>query len=175
MNELRAACLILVFLSTSKLAFAGLLDDMVVHREDVWHLSLQHMRMVAISGALALAVAIPMGIWISRPAQHRKATALMQLLNIGQAVPKLALLALAMGFLGLGAPSTIFGLWVATLLPVVVNTYEGLMAVPRPLIEAAEAMGMTPRQILWRVEFPNALYVIFAGIRTALAINVAAD
>lgn len=172
MGRLRAACLILALLSVNRLAFAGLWDDMAMHREDALHLSLQHMRMVAISGVLALVIAIPLGIWMSRPAQQRRATALMQVLNIGQAIPKLALLALAMGFLGLGTPSAIFGLWVATLLPVVVNTYEGLLAVPRPLIEAAEAMGMTQRQILWRVEIPNALYVIFAGIRTALAINV---
>jgi osmoprotectant transport system permease protein len=96
----------------------------------------------------------------------------MQVLNVGQAIPKLALLALAMSLLGIGGGAAIFGLWVATLLPVAVNTYEGLRAVPRQLIEAAEAMGMTPRETLLKVEIPNAMNVIFAGIRTALAINV---
>ena len=96
----------------------------------------------------------------------------MQSLNVGQAVPKLALLALAMSVMGIGAVPAIFGLWVATLLPIALNTYEGLRAVPPALIEAATGMGMTPWQILWRVELPNALYVIFAGIRTALAITV---
>src|SRR3546814_14442302 len=96
----------------------------------------------------------------------------MQVLNIGQAVPKLALLALAMSLMGIGAGPAIFGLWVATLLPIVHNTIEGLAAVPRHLVEAALGMGMTPRQILFKVELPNALYVIFAGIRTALAITV---
>jgi len=142
------------------------------YREDVVYLSIQHMQLVAISSALALVVAIPLGIWMSRPSQHRYTLPILQFLNVGQAIPKLALLALAMSFVGLGAPSAIFGLWVATLLPVAVNTFEGLRAVPAHLIEAAEAMGMTRAQILWRVELPNALYVIFAGIRTALAINV---
>ncbi|WP_256660540.1 ABC transporter permease subunit [Pseudomonas sp. G(2018)] len=68
--------------------------------------------------------------------------------------------------------AAIIGLFVATLLPVAVNTYEGLRAVPAHLIEAAEAMGMTPRETLWIVEIPNAMNVIFAGIRTALAIAV---
>ena len=153
-------------------AHANLLLDIAAHRADILYLSVQHMKLVAASGLLALIVAVPLGIWMSRPAQRSVAQGVLQVLNIGQAVPKLALLALAMGFLGLGAPSAIFGLWVATLLPVVINTYEGLLAVPQPLLEAAEGMGMTPSQILWRVELPNALYVIFAGIRTALAINV---
>lgn len=161
-----------ILLSATGLAHASLATDIASHSEDIWYLSLQHMHIVLVSGALAIAVAMPVGVWMSRPAQRKKAHSILQLLNIGQAVPKLALLALAMGFLGLGAPSAIFGLWVATLLPIVVNTYEGLLGVPASLIEAAESMGMTPRQILWRVELPNALYVIFAGIRTALAINV---
>ncbi|MCY1529101.1 Osmoprotectant import permease protein OsmY [compost metagenome] len=139
---------------------------------DITFLTGQHLQIVAISGFLALLIALPIGVWMSRPASQRYAMAAMQVLNIGQAIPKLALLALAMSFMGLGGPAAIFGLWVATLLPITVNTYEGLRAVPKHLIEAAEAMGMTSREILWKVEIPNALNVIFAGIRTALAINV---
>lgn len=139
---------------------------------DISYLSGQHLRIVAISGVLALLVALPLGVWMSRAANQRYAMASMQVLNVGQAIPKLALLALAMSLLGIGGGAAIFGLWVATLLPVAVNTYEGLRAVPRHLIEAAEAMGMTPRETLLKVEIPNAMNVIFAGIRTALAINI---
>ena len=139
---------------------------------DISYLTVQHLQIVAISGALALAVALPLGVWMSRPANQRYAMASMQFLNVGQAIPKLALLALAMSFIGVGSGAAIIGLFVATLLPVAVNTYEGLRAVPPHLVEAAEAMGMTPRETLWKVEIPNAMNVIFAGIRTALAINV---
>ena len=59
-----------------------------------------------------------------------------------------------------------------TLLPIVLNTIAGLRMVPAHLIEAARGMGMTPGQILLRVELPNAVFVILAGLRTALAINV---
>jgi len=142
------------------------------YRGDIVHLSIQQMTMVAIAGVLAIVVAVPVGIYLSRPSQRNGAAVVMQTLNVGQAIPKLALLALAMSVMGIGSVPAIFGLWVATLLPIALNTYEGLRAVPRPLIEAATGMGMTPLQILWRVELPNALYVIFAGIRTALAITV---
>ncbi|MFJ3485955.1 ABC transporter permease [Pseudomonas sp. NPDC090202] len=147
-------------------------EGLQYHWGDISFLSVQHLRIVAISGGLALLVALPLGVWMSRPANQRYAMAAMQVLNVGQAIPKLALLALAMSLLGVGGGAAIFGLWVATLLPVAVNTYEGLRAVPPHLIEAADAMGMTPREILWKVEIPNAMNVIFAGVRTALAINV---
>ncbi|VEF08271.1 binding-protein-dependent transport systems inner membrane component [Pseudomonas fluorescens] len=139
---------------------------------DISYLTVQHLQIVAISGMLALAIALPLGVWMSRPANQRYAMASMQVLNVGQAIPKLALLALAMSLIGVGSGAAIIGLFVATLLPVAVNTYEGLRAVPQHLVEAAEAMGMTRRETLWKVEIPNALNVIFAGIRTALAINV---
>ncbi|SDY27115.1 ABC transporter permease [Pseudomonas sp. NFIX28] len=139
---------------------------------DISYLTVQHLQIVAVSGALALAIALPLGVWMSRPKNQRYAMASMQILNVGQAIPKLALLALAMSFIGVGSGAAIIGLFVATLLPVAVNTYEGLRAVPQHLVEAAEAMGMTPRETLWKVEIPNAMNVIFAGIRTALAINV---
>ena len=59
-----------------------------------------------------------------------------------------------------------------TLLRTVLNTIAGLHMVPAHLIEAARGMGMTGAQILFRVELPNAAFVILAGLRTALAINV---
>lgn len=139
---------------------------------DISYLTVQHLQIVAVSGVLAIAIALPLGVWMSRPANQRYAMASMQVLNVGQAIPKLALLALAMSLIGVGSGAAIIGLFVATLLPVAVNTYEGLRAVPQHLVQAAEAMGMTPRETLWKVEIPNALNVIFAGIRTALAINV---
>ena len=111
---------------------------------DISYLTVQHLQIVAISGFLALIVALPLGVWMSRPANQRYAMASMQFLNVGQAIPKLALLALAMSFIGVGSGAAIIGLFVATLLPVAVNTYEGLRAVPQHLVEAAEAMGMTP-------------------------------
>ena len=77
-----------------------------------------------------------------------------------------------MSVLGIGSLPAVFGLFVATLLPIVRNAYAGVSSVPGHLIESATGMGMTSRQIMMRVEIPNALFVMFAGIRTAMAINV---
>ena len=93
-------------------------------------------------------------------------------MNLGTTIPTLAILALSMSFLGIGAPPAIFGLFVLTLLPILLNTVAGIRSVPRPLTEAARGMGLTNSQILFQVELPNAAFVILAGIRTALAINV---
>lgn len=151
---------------------SGLIDQIFKYRSDIAFLSQQHMKLVAISGGLAILVGVPLGLWLSRPGMRRYAESIMQALNIGSTIPTLAVLALAMSLLGIGVVPAIFGLWVASLLPIVRNTYAGMLGVPAYYIEAASGMGMRPRQILSGVELPNALFVTFAGIRTALAINV---
>jgi osmoprotectant transport system permease protein len=150
----------------------GFVDDIASYSGDIIFLTQQHMSLVAISGVLAIAVGVPLGILLSRPSMRSIAESIMQILNVGTTVPTLAVLALAMTFLGIGTVPAIFALWLASLLPIVRNAYAGMRAVPRHLIEAATGMGMRPLEILLRVELPNALFVTFAGIRTALAINV---
>jgi osmoprotectant transport system permease protein len=139
---------------------------------DVSYLAVQHVTLAAISGAIAIAIGIPLGVLLTRGSLRYWAPAIMQLAGLGTTIPTLAVLALAMTFLGLGTPPALFGLAFLTLLPIMLNTIEGLRAVPAPLIEAARGMGMTRGQILRSVELPNAAFVIMAGIRTALAINV---
>ena len=150
----------------------GLIDSVGKYRSDIIFLTQQHMKLVAISGGLAIAVGVPLGLWLSRPRIRRVAETIMQALNLGSTIPTLAVLALAMSLLGIGVVPAIFGLWVASLLPIVRNTYAGMLGVPAHFIEAATGMGMRPLQILSGVEFPNGLFVMFAGIRTALAVNV---
>lgn len=151
---------------------SGLIDSILKYRSDIVFLSKQHMTIVAISGGLAILCGVPIGLWLSRPRMRRAAESIMQALNIGSTIPTLAILALSMSFLGIGVMPAIFALWVASLLPIVRNTYAGMLSVPTHLIEAANGMGMRSMQVLSGVELPNALFVTFAGIRTALAINV---
>lgn len=151
---------------------SGFLAGILSYRDDILYLSRQHIALVLVSGSLAVATGIPLGVLLSRPRFRRFAETAMQGLNVGTTIPTLAVLALAMTVLGLGFAPSIFGLWLATLLPITRNTYAGLLAVPAPLKEAAVGMGMSARRMLFQVELPNALFVIFAGIRTALAINV---
>ena len=151
---------------------AGLSATVADYWEDIAYLTPQHVMLTLISGGLAILVGIPLGIVLSRPRARRFAEGVMQFLNVGTTIPTLAVLALSMAFLGIGTVPAIFGLWVASLLPIVRNTYTGLLEVPAHLREAGAGMGMTPMQLLVRTEIPNALFVIFAGVRTALAINV---
>jgi osmoprotectant transport system permease protein len=172
----RMAAVALVLVLASVLAAlgqrGGWIDQIAKYRGDIVFLTQQHMKLVAISGGLAIAVGVPLGMWLSRPRMRRVAETVMQAVNLGHCIPTLAVLALAMSLLGIGVVPAIFGLWVASLLPIVRNTYVAMLGVPPHYIEAATGMGMRPRQILSHVELPNALYVTFAGIRTALAINV---
>lgn len=168
----RAATLLLVFALGIWVSASGLVDSIVTYWEDIVYLTKQHLVLVASSGIAAILIGVPVGIWLSRPSMEKYAETVMQIFNIGTTIPTLAVVALSMTLLGIGFPPAFFGLFVASLLPIVRNTYAGLLTVPSHLKEAATGMGMTRRQILWRVELPNALYVIFSGIRTALAINV---
>nr|WP_152814043.1 MULTISPECIES: ABC transporter permease [Vibrio] len=151
---------------------AGTIDDFLYYQEDIVYLTVQHIELVLLSGGLAILIAIPVGVLLSRPRFQKVAESAMQILNVGTTIPTLAILALAMSFLGIGTVPAVFGLTIASLLPIVRNTYIGLKEVPAHLKEAASGIGMTELQMLFQVEIPNALFVIFAGIRTALAVNV---
>ena len=169
---LRLSLIALIFAAGAWAWSSGLLPEIVALWEDIAYLGREHIWLTAISGSLAILAGIPVGVWLSRPSMQRYSESIMQVFNLGTTIPTLAILALSMSFLGIGTVPSIFGLCTATLLPIVRNTYAGIKAVPQHLIEAAVGMGMTRMQILWQVELPGALFVIFAGLRTALAINV---
>lgn len=120
----------------------------------------------------ALLIGVPSGILLSRPAARGFAEHAMQIFNVGNTLPPLAVLALAMIILGIGDTPAIVALFLASLLPIVRNTYAGLNAVPASLKEAAKGIGMTRWQRLYTVELPNAWPVMLSGIRIAAAIIV---
>ena len=154
------------------LVITGTWNDMLKFRKDIAYLTRQHLVLVAVSGSAAIVTGVAFGIWLSRPSMARYAEPTIQVVNMATAIPTLGKLALMMIFLGIGALPAIVGLWIATLLPIVRNTYAGLRAVPLHLVDAARGMGMSPGRVLTQVELPNALFVTFAGVRTAMAINV---
>jgi osmoprotectant transport system permease protein len=164
--------LLAVFAGGAWLQARGTLPSVLQYWPDVLYLSRQHLWLVLISGSIALAIGLPLGIFLTRESVRPFANAVTQVVNLGTTIPTLAILALAMSILGIGTPSAVFGLVALTLLPIVLNSVAGLRMVPRYLIEAARGMGMTGGQILFQVELPNAGFVILAGVRTALTINV---
>ena len=154
------------------LVASGMWADVLRYRKDFVYLTRQHLVLVGVSGGLAIVTGVGLGIVLSRPWMRRYAEPTIQVVNMATSIPTLGKLALMMSLLGIGALPAIVGLWVATLLPIVRNTYAGIRAVPEHLVDAANGMGMSPGAILRRVELPNALFVMFAGIRTAMAVNV---
>ncbi|WP_147804535.1 ABC transporter permease [Alkalicoccus halolimnae] len=132
----------------------------------------RHLQIVLISSSLALATAIPAGILMTRKNYQKYEWLFVNTANLGQTIPSIAILALAMGFLGIGIQAAILALYVYSLLPILQNTIAGLKSVNPAAKDAALGMGMTPGQILFKIELPMAANSIIAGIRTAIVLNI---
>ena len=148
-------------------------DFLVRNRGEVFQLTVEHLVLVGIAMVLATLIGIPLGIVVTRHAPLKRWV--MGGANVIQTVPSLALL----GFLipvpfigGIGSRSAIVALTLYALLPILRNTYTGIMNVDRAVVEVARGMGMTDWQILWQVEIPLSLEVILAGVRVATVISI---
>jgi osmoprotectant transport system permease protein len=143
------------------------------HRAEILEATATHLTLVTISLAIAIVIALPLGMLIVHRPTLR--TIALGVASVFQTIPSLALF----GFLipipfigGIGRRTAIVALVLYALLPILRNTYVGLTGIDPAVLQAAEAMGMTDRQILWRVRLPLALPVILAGIRTATVITI---
>ncbi|MBC1545749.1 ABC transporter permease [Listeria sp. FSL L7-1435] len=134
--------------------------------EEFW----RHFLMSAYGVIFAAIIAIPLGVYIAR--KKRLASWVIQIANIIQTIPALALLAVLMLIMGLGTNTVVLSLFLYSLLPILKNTYTGIRNVDGALLESGEAMGMTKWQVLRLIEMPLALSVIMAGIRNALVIAI---
>ncbi|MGB9802667.1 ABC transporter permease [Desulfofundulus sp.] len=126
-----------------------------------------HILMVLISVTIAVVISVPTGIILTRPKYRKFGIIVLNILNLLQTVPGLAIVALAMPILGMGLKPTIIALVVQGLLPIARNTIAGLAGVNPDVKEAALGMGMPQNKILLEVELPLAMPVILAGIRTS--------
>ncbi len=129
------------------------------------HLTLETLKVAAIGMAIALAVAIPLGVWLGHI--HRFSFLAINLGNIWRALPSLAVLAIGAAFLGIGLGNVELALIVLAIPPMVTNAYVAVDGVDREIVDAARGMGLTDWQILRQVELPMGIPLIFAGIRTA--------
>lgn len=131
----------------------------------------QHLYLTFISLAISVILGLTSGIIASRVKWLR--STLLTIGNIGRTIPSLAILALALPLLGIGAPPTILALVIIGTLPILINTTVGIEEVDPNVKEAARGMGMSDLQVLFRVEIPVAIAVIMAGIRTSAVLVVA--
>ncbi len=151
----------------------ALLDFWRSHAAELWRLIGQHVTLVLVSTTAAVALGVPVGIMAAR--RPRIGGPLSVAASIIQTIPSLALF----GFLlplplvgGIGARTALAALILYALLPIIRTTSAGLRSIDPAILEAADAMGMTPRQRLVQVELPLALPSIIAGIRVAAVIGV---
>jgi len=135
-------------------------------------LALAHLGIVFLATAASAAVAVTLGILVTRPAGAEFLPLSRTLVQIGQTFPPVAVLALAVPLVGFGQAPTLIALFAYGLLPVFENTIAGLQSCPASVIEAADGMGMNARQRLYAVELPLAMPLILEGIRLTLVISV---
>jgi len=139
---------------------------------DLLTLALAHLGTVCGAAAASTALAVGLGILVTRPIGAQFLPLSRTLVNIGQTFPPVAVLAVTVPIVGFGEWPTLIALIAYGLLPVFENTIVGLKTCPPQVLEAARGMGMSSAQRLWSVELPLALPLILEGIRLSLVINV---
>jgi len=148
-------------------------DFFVSHRAEILEAALSHLFLVLVSMAIAIAIGVPLGMLL---VQRKRARAVaLGVASVVQTIPSLALFGflIPLPFLGgIGTRTAIIALVLYALLPILRNTVVGLTNLDPSVLEASEAMGMTPVQILMRVRLPLGSSVILAGIRTATVITI---
>ncbi|HEX4928466.1 MAG TPA: glycine betaine ABC transporter substrate-binding protein [Burkholderiales bacterium] len=138
---------------------------------DFGRLTLQHLLLVGVSLAGAIALGVPLGIVAAK--RRRVAPAVLGAVGVVQTIPSLALFAFLIAALGgIGAAPALLALFLYALLPIVRNTQAGLAGAGVGLVQAGKALGLTPAQVLRKIELPLAAPAILAGIKTSAVINV---
>ena len=141
------------------------------HPHLLWSKTLEHLWISAASIAVAMLLAIPLGVWLGHV--HRGALMAINASNIGRALPSLAVISIGIGILGIGFANVLVAMVILAAPIMLTNAYVAVDQVDEDAVAAARAMGMRGHQILLRVELPLAWPLIFAGIRTASVYVVA--
>lgn len=136
----------------------------------------EHLYLSLAASAIVAAIAIPAGIFLARVNSKIAHATILGLANIGQAAPAIGVLVLLTIIFDTGFGIALVGLVAYSVLPILRNTMVGIEQVDAGIVEAARGVGMTQRQVLFRIQLPLAVPVILAGLRTTLvfAVGVAA-
>jgi osmoprotectant transport system permease protein len=145
-------------------------QPVIYDRASLLSLTLSHLSTVAISIGGATIVGVGGAILVTRPIGAEFLPLSRSIVNIGQTFPPVAVLALAVPIVGFGEEPTLIALFLYGLLPIFENALTGLTRLPLEVVDAANGMGMTETQRLWKVEAPLALPVILEGVRLSAVI-----
>lgn len=137
--------------------------------EKLWRTTRQHLWLVGTSMLLAAVLAVPLGVLCAK--RVRIGHGVLAIVGIFQTVPSLALLVFMIPLFGVGEQPAIAALFLYSLLPIVRNTYTGLVNIPPSIQESAEALGLSPAAKLIDVELPMASPSILAGLKIAVVVN----
>ena len=135
------------------------------HQPDFWTAVATHLRLSFTALAIAMVVCVPLGVLAAK--RHLVAQPIINTANALRVVPSLAILFLALPYLGIGFEPALAALTVLAGPPILINTYAGFRSVDRTVVEAAFGMGMASSEVLRSIEVPLALPVLIAGIRIA--------
>ena len=148
----------------------GLYLTFMERKEELLKAIMEHIQISFIALIIALLIAVPLGIFLS---YHKKiADSVIGITGIMQTVPSLAILALLIPLVGIGRKPAVIALTVYSLLPVLRNTYTGIIGVDPVYMLASRAMGMNRIQQMIKIQLPLAMPVIMAGIRTAAVLII---
>jgi len=154
----------------SRPGVSGTLPYMWDRRGELVDLTGRHLFLSGASLLAAILLAVPLGLLLER--WRRSAEGVIRGVGLLQTVPSIALLAFMIPLLGIGVLPAVVALFLYSLFPILRNTFTGVRDADPTAVEAAEALGMTPGQVLAKVRLPLAAPVIMAGVRTAAVINV---
>ncbi|MBW4612314.1 MAG: ABC transporter permease [Desmonostoc vinosum HA7617-LM4] len=146
---------------------------LIKYASEILQHTLEHLFLVGIAIGIAILIGIPLGILITRKTHLRQP--ILGIANILQTIPSLALFGLLIPVPiigGIGVIPAIVALTLYSLLPIIRNTYTGIIGVDPAIREAGRGMGMTDQQLLMQVEIPLAMGVILAGVRVATVIAI---
>jgi osmoprotectant transport system permease protein len=132
----------------------------------------RHLFLVFVSLFFAILLALPIGILVTRPPFNRKINQILSFLNTAQGVPSLAVVAIFLPIMGIGVRPALFALTIYALLPIARNTVAAINALDPDVLESAKGMGLSKKEVLWKVELPLASPIIMAGIQTAAIFTV---
>lgn len=149
---------------------SGLLTSLQERSGDLMTALVEHMQLSFISLFIAILIAVPLGIFLAQ--RPKIAEPIIQITAIFQTIPSLAILGLLIPLVGIGSVPAIMALVIYALLPILRNTYTGIIDIDGSFDEAADAMGMSRWRKLIKVQLPLAMPVIMAGIRTATVLII---
>ena len=148
------------------------LTEVVYPRATLLQMSGEHLLLVAVSSVFAIGTGLSGGILVTRKWGLEFLPVVQDLSSLVQTFPPVAVLALTVPLVGFGFTPAVIALVLYSILPVLNNTITGLNSVSFDIRDAARGMGMSPLQVLVKIELPIAVPVILGGVRTSVIINV---